>query len=156
MAISGSDLTCNNKDCKYYKKGLVITATWPLGEIDLVIETGKENKDYYEGMLKLKEQGRKYACLNLPNKNNIPILGYRIQLWCDKCKSIRLFDALIKNPNETQEETIKNANISTLCPVCNTRLKSFSEITSEKGEGISCLSCGKKMKTNVWFCNEKE
>ena len=121
MAISGCDLTCENLDCKYWKKGFTFTSTWPLGDIDLVMETSKDKKDYYEGMLKLKEQGRKYACISMPNKD-IPILGYRVQKWCNNCKQLQLFDAILGDKDI--DEVINS--LPSICSTCNGRLITFA------------------------------
>ena len=141
MAISGCDLICENLDCKYWKKGLTFTSTWPLGDIDLVMETGKDKKEYYEGMLKLKEEGRKYACISMPNKADIPTLGYRVQKWCDNCKQLRLFDAIDEDIN----------SLPSTCSTCNGEL-----ITFAKAQDITCPECKQKLNITRWFVNEKE
>jgi len=89
----------------------------------------------------------------MPNKDNIPVLGYRIQKWCDTCKSLQLFDAIITSPDQTKEETINEANISCNCSACNSQLKTFTEVLDE---GMNCLSCKKPLKMEKWFTNEKE
>ena len=144
---TGCDFVCGNKECKYVGHGVVITAPWPLGDIDKIISLAKD--DNKNELIKLKEEGRKYACISMPNSENIETLGYRIHLWCDKCPCLWSYDAILDN--NTIEEAIKNANIPENCIKCNTHLNTFQELLND--EIISCTSCKTKLNKKTWFCN---
>ena len=34
---SGCDFTCDNEKCEHHKKGIIILAPWPIGDINRVI-----------------------------------------------------------------------------------------------------------------------
>jgi hypothetical protein len=156
MALAGADFICKNADCKYCNTDFVMTSIWPLGDIDLVMKAAKGNEEYIRGMMNLKKEGRKYTCIKMPNHEDIPIVGYRIQKWCDFCRALRLFDAIKTSTKQSFEETIKEANIPDFCFTCNKRLKTFSEVTDSKGVGINCPSCNTKLTVIRWFANERE
>jgi len=160
MALSGADFTCKNNGCACCGTGFAVTSIWPLGDIDLVIDAAKGDEEYVKGMTNLKKEGRKYACIKMPNQANVPVEGYRIQKWCDKCKAVRLFDVIKTFPEMTMEEAISEADymgdIHGTCFVCNSILKTFIEITDINGNGINCPSCKKKLTMTRWFANEKE
>ncbi len=154
---SGCEFVCKNSECKNFNTGITITAPWPMGDIDKVMESSrvKENKEALETYKKLKEQGRKHACIALPDNDDIPVLAYRINKWCDKCPSIQTFDAMVKE-NHTIEEIIEEANIPSNCPACNTKMKTLSELLDQETGGINCPSCNVKLKTHTWLSNQKE
>lgn len=161
MAISGCDFVCKNNDCKHKGSGIVITSAWPLGDIDKVINSRKiaQNTVFKKELEDLKSKDRKFACISLPDSENIPVVGYRIHMWCEKCPCLWNYDAMILNPAITEpnaiiEDAVKNANIPENCPTCNTKLKTFSELIEKDSEGIKCTSCQTKLQHNVWFCNE--
>lgn len=156
MALSGIEFVCKTDGCICCNTGFTMASTWPLGDIDNVIAANKGNEDYIEGMTRLKAEGRNYACIKMPNKENIPIVGYRIQKWCDKCKAPRLFDAIMSSPEQSMEDTIKEANISEFCFKCGEKLMVFSELADENGGKIECPSCSNKLTVRRWFVNERE
>lgn len=160
MAISGCDFVCKNKECKHYKSGLVLTSPWPLGDIDKVISSQKVAKNMSSEdkakLLAYKKEGRKLACISLPDPENIPVVGYRVHMWCEKCPCLWTYDAMIpeKNEENIMDSAIKNANIPEFCPTCNGKMKTFSELIDKDSEGIKCTSCQTKLQHNVWFSNE--
>lgn len=145
---TGCDFICKNKECKYFDHGIVLTAPWPLGDIDKIIDSLNDDKIKNE-LIKLKQEGRKYSCINMPNSENIEILGYRIHMWCNKCPCLWSYDAILNN--DSMEDAILKANIPENCPKCNEKLNSFSDVINE--EIISCTSCKNKLQKNTWFCN---
>ncbi len=155
MALAGADLTCENILCTCHDKGFTVTSVWPLGDINLVIGAVKDNEEYIKGMNRLKNEGRKYACIKMPNQANIPVVGYRIQKWCDQCKIIRQFDAMKTSSEELIEDTLKGANIPDTCSTCNEKLWNFSEMIDET-LGINCPFCNVKLAIGRWFVNERE
>jgi len=144
---TGCDFICKNEECKYVGHGVVLTAPWPLGDIDKIISLAKDNKNE---LIKLKEEGRKYSCISMPNSENIDIVGYRIHMWCESCHCLWNYDVVLDN--NTMDEAMKKANIPENCTKCNNRLNSFSEVLND--DIISCTSCNNKLNKNTWFCNE--
>lgn len=163
MAISGCDFVCKNEECKYKGSGIVITSPWPLGDIDKVINAKNAPKDvsFLKQMEELKKQGRKLACINLPDSDNIPVIGYRVHMWCEKCPCLWNYDAIIPenitatDANALIDEVVKAANIPVKCFKCNHELKTFAQVIDADGDGIKCTSCSARLKFNVWFSNEK-
>jgi len=151
---SGFEFVCENKDCKYYKTGFVITRPWPLGDINLVIESDKVSKieGFKEELIKLRDQGKEYACINYPNTNNIPEIGYRIQKWCNKCSCIWTCEIVKEKEDETVAEGVERMGDITECSTCKGELMDFEVI---KEDGIPCPFCKVKMKEKSWFINEK-
>ena len=160
MAISGCDFVCKNNNCEFKGAGVVVTSPWPLGEIDRVIKASnvKRNAPFQKGLIELKNKGRKYSCISLPNKDKIPVVGYRVNMWCDKCLCLHTYDAMIQdsNKNEDQNKVIDDAKISENCPTCNTKMRTFGDVTDKDGEGIQCTSCHTRLQANVWFSNEQD
>ena len=154
MALSGSNFGCDNEDCEYYKHGMVMTVPWPLGNIDEVLEihTVRRNEEFKEKLLKRKEGGRKYACIQFPDMKGIKIVGWRIQYWCDKCYALREFDVMLENENDTFEEALEKSGISKICFKCKAEMTDYKE-TVEKG--ISCPKCSKGLKHGTWYVSEE-
>lgn len=158
MAITGCDFVCKNEGCQHKGCGVVLTSPWPLGDIDKVIASQKisNNAQLKKDLMGLKEQGRQYACISLPDAENIPIVGYRIHMWCEKCPCDWTYDAMIpeKFEGDIIQDAIKNADIPENCPTCNDKLKAFSELIAQDAEGIRCTSCKSRLVKNVWFSNQ--
>lgn len=164
MAVTGCDFVCKNKECKHNGAGIIMTSPWPLGDIDEIISSQKvvKNTPFKEELEKLKAQGRKYACIALPDCEKIPVVGYRVHMWCNKCPCVWTYDAIIPENFESKdggighiEAAIKNSNIPENCPTCNGQLKSLLQLLDKEDEGIECTSCHKKLQKSVWFSNEK-
>lgn len=148
---TGCDFICKNKKCEYFGHGIVLTAQWPLGDIDKIIDSISDENNKKE-IIKLKEEGRKYGCIVMPNTNNIEIIGYRINMWCDNCSCLWNYDVILDN--NTFEEALKSANVPDNCVKCNGKLNSFTDVLNN--DIISCTSCHNKLSKNTWFCNERE
>lgn len=163
---SGCDFTCDNEKCEHHKKGIIIVSPWPLGDINKIImaKNVRINKVFQKELIELRDKhGRKYACINYPNVNNIPVVGYRINLWCQKCKYLYKEDVLLdeplvdKTPEEialAREEVIAKSQCEDkTCPTCNDKMKTYSQLM-EENDGVDCPFCGVKMTKNTWFSNE--
>ena len=159
MAITGCEFVCKNEECKHKGCGVVLTSPWPLGDIDKIINSQKvaKNIPFKKELENLKGQGRKYACIGLPNSEKIPVVGYRVHMWCSKCPCDWTYDGIIPEnaTGDIIQEAIKNTNIPENCPTCNTKLKNFGELIDDNGDGIQCTSCHIKLQNNVWFSNEE-
>ena len=140
---AGCDFVCSNINCLQYKSGFSINSIWPMAKIDLVI-ANTHQIECKEQLKKWQDAGREYACIVFPNKAQIPIAAYRVDMWDDKTQCIWNFDVIL-NEGENVEDAIKRQ-------VPNEKngnpLMSFSEI-SEKG--IKCPYCNTEMEQKRWF-----
>ena len=138
---AGCDFVCKNKDCKYHDTGFTVNAPWPLGNIDKVIKSRRvsELKQVQDKLKLLKEEGREYASIVFPNKDNIETEGYRIQLWSKEEKCVWQHD-IFPEEGESLESAIKNADLPDM--------EDYSTIVRK---GINCPSCDKQLTQNRWF-----
>lgn len=153
---AGCDFICNNTNCEQYRNGFVITAPWPMGQIELVISSISKslvikpnNKDILDKIIEQKNNGRKYACIIYPNNDCIEKVAYRVQLWSTLAKCIWEDDVEAKGQDLT--ESISIANLPSTCPKTGGTLYSFNEVTKD---GIYCPFCGEKLQQSRWFTNE--
>jgi len=148
---SGCDFICNNEECEQYNNGFVITSAWPLGNVALIINGSevKKNESFRASLIKLKNEGRKYACITLPNIEDIPVVGYRFNLWCAKCNCIWNHDVM--SAGETIEDILSKKLLPEKCPKCDEPLKSFEDVVEDS---IPCPHCNEELKQSRWFSNE--
>ena len=147
---AGVDFTCKNEKCKCYNSRITILSTWPIADIDKVIETIK-NEEYKVEFEKAKENGKKYACIQFPNEDELEMVGWKIQRWCQKCPRIGEDEIFLRDSDEQFEDAIKRYNLPDKCPVCNGEIKTFEELMDE---GINCPFCNKEMEKESWFAKE--
>lgn len=160
---AGCEFSCENEKCKCYKTGFTIKGIWPLGNIGLIINSTmvKINKTFRSKLIKLKDEGRKHACISLPNVDKIPIEGYRFSLWCENCHCLWEKDVFFteeerskwEDKNIVPEDWSQNVSLSYECPQCKGHLKSFDTVINE---GITCPECKQPLTQNRWFCNERK
>ena len=150
---AGCDFICKNDKCEQYKSGFTITSPWPMGRIELVINSNrvKENKPLREHLIKQKDNGEKLACIQLPNDDDLPITTYRVSLWSDDANCIYSFPIEETNSDDL-EESIKKANLPTKCEKTGCELRNFDSVTTD---GINCPYCKEKLQQNRWFTNAK-
>jgi len=151
---AGCDFICENTECKERGGGFVITASWPMGNINLVINLPhvKKLKSFRDKLVKMKKAGRKYACINYPNVKEIPTEAYRVQKWCKRCLCLWSYEVVLDEEAKTFEEALSKASdIPEKCPSCDKPLLSFDDVLEE---GVSCPHCEKDMKQGRWFSNE--
>ena len=144
MMPAGCDFICKNDDCTNYGTSFTITAPWPMGEIDLVIDS-LEDPDLKNDLIKIKNQGRKHACLTLPNDNDIEIKKYRIQLWSPKAKCIWNYE--VDNLNENYKKELPSK-----CPKTNCKLLYFEDVIKN---GILCPLCNEPLHQERWYSQDK-
>jgi hypothetical protein len=105
-----------------------------------------------------QDDGKETFCIPYPDLDNIPVIGCRIQLWCDACCHIytqefvytekqrltlgKNFDELIEGEGRLQD-----------CPQCKGELKDFEQALAT---GIDCPFCEERMDQKRWFSNEHE
>jgi len=152
---AGCEFICKNEKCKEYKNGLVITGDWPLGRIELVLNANnvKKIEPLRDKLIQLKDEGRKYAKINLPNTEDIPIEGYRIEQWCEACYCIWTDELIFSHKDQSLDELIKESPIKDKCPKCGGELLSFNKVIEK---GIKCPCCKEDTKQSRWFSNLSE
>jgi hypothetical protein len=139
--VAGYEFVCKNEKCNYFNTGFTLYKEWPVSHIDLVINSKsvQQHKDLQDRLIKNKEEGRKYALLTLPNTENVPIIGKRIQLFCKK-------DCIIWERDLVE----KNDVLDMYCDKCKERLVTADEA---RAWGLFCPSCKMKLSHTIWFSN---
>lgn len=155
---AGCDFTCSNKKCEKHNHGFTMTAYWPMGQIELIVNSiaVKKNKDLRERIIKLKnEDGVKLFVIQLPNEELIPVKAFRASFWSPMANCIWNYEIPITEHTDIDalvEEAKKNNILPTVCEKTNGRLMDFNEVVTE---GIECPFCNKKMSQSRWFTKEK-
>lgn len=130
-----------------------MTAPWPMGRIDQIVANIKpflpNQTEYREQLQKWRSEGRKTACLILPNVSEVEVCGYRINMWDDQKKCVWNYEVELKE-GETLEEVIAREVPQTTED--GVTLKSFSEVLTEK---LPCPHCGVEMEQSRWFSNNE-
>lgn len=151
---AGCDFICKNETCDYFNTGFVMTSPWPMGKICLVISSEKVQKKeaILKKLIKQKDEGEKFACISLPNEEEIPIVAYRIQLWSEDAKCIWNYTVEATSQEEALD-LIENekTDVPSVCPKTGCKLLDFSEIIKKN---ICCPSCGEELTQSRWFSNE--
>jgi len=151
---AGCDFTCTNKECEYVNSGFIISDSWPLGRIELVIENPQVKKmvGFRDKLIERKDNGIKYVCLVYPNSTEIPIEGYRNQYWCSKCKCVWNNDVMLKE-DQVFKDIKEELETMEKCPECKCSILGFDDVIEQ---GINCIHCNKKLQQNRWFSKEEE
>jgi len=149
---AGCEFICKNKSCECHGQGFNITGAWPMGRIELVLNAPNVKKDenFRNGLIQLKNDGRKYACITYPNVSRIPIVAYRLNMWSKKANCIYQHDVIL-NDNESLDDAIKRSDIPTICPTTQCNLLTFEEVLEH---GIFCKKCGIPLQQDRWFTKE--
>ena len=150
---AGCDFICKNKSCEYFDHGFTMTEPWPMGRIELILNAPnvKKDKQFRQGLINLKNQGRKYACITYPNVSRIETLAHRVHLWSEDANCIWQFDVETEQ-TEDDNLTIDQTDIPDSCPKTGGKLLNFHTVTKE---GINCPHCGFPMQQDRWFTNEE-
>jgi len=100
-------------------------------------------------LIKLKNEGRKYACITYPNISNIKTLAYRVHMWSKQASCVWQYDVIAKD----YDELVKNMkDVPSVCPTSGGELWDFERTVKE---GISCPHCKVLMKQSRWFSNQE-
>ena len=146
MAV-GCTFICNNDQCEHCGKSIELTGPWPMANMDDILDVlEEENSQYLSEFQSLKEHGREYACLTLPDTNNLLIEAFRIQKWCQKCHLISVFEV---HPDEVQDVS----NREDVCMKCET--ETLMSFTNAIDVGIQCPFCHSNMVQKRWYANER-
>jgi len=154
---AGCDFTCMNKECEQYKSGIVMTAQWPMGKIELVLNAPnvKEKEEFRNKLIKLKDDGIKYASITYPNLDRIEKIAYRLQLWCNSCPCLWNYDIVLSEECPTFEEALRKAKeigeIPERCPTCKSNLETYEDVLEG---GIPCPFCKEDLQQNRWMAKE--
>jgi hypothetical protein len=150
---AGCEFICQNRSCTCFNQGFNITAPWPMGHIELVLNAPniKENVSFRNGLIRLKNEGRKFACITYPNVANIEKVAYRINMWSKNISKLFQFDIEIQ-PDKTLEELIAESEIPSVCTESGGDLLTFDQVCKE---GILCPHCEFQLKQDRWFTNEE-
>ena len=154
---AGCDFTCMNEDCEQHKSGLVMTAPWPMGKIELVLNAPnvKKKEKFRDGLIKLKDEGVNYACITYPNIAHLDTIAYRLQLWCNVCPCIWNYDIVLTEDCPTFEEALekaqKDGNVPEKCPSCESKLKHYDDVLED---GIICPFYKEDLQQNRWMAKE--
>jgi len=147
----GCEFICKNTNCENNNKGFVITGSWPIASIHLLISSSAlESKPAIrEELIHHKNQGKKYACIIYPNNGEIKPVGLRVNMWSPNALCIWNYDILFEDGKSVDE--LIEAEIPKSCPKTGGRLMTFNQVVEE---GILCPSCSVRMNQNRWFTNE--
>lgn len=141
---AGCDFYCNHDSCKAYKTGFTITAPWPMTRIEKVISklNAENKKEFREKLISLKNEGKKYSCIMLPNNNCLEIEKYRVQAWSEEANCI--WEFVVDSIDDID-------NIPGRCTKTQCKLKKFEEVVKE---GILCPHCGSVLEQERWYAKE--
>ena len=150
---SGCEFICKNEECEHVNKGFAITAPWPVGQIELLINAPNviKKKNFRDGLIKLKNEGRKFACITYPNEAEIETEGYRVTFWSEAAKCVWQYDVFTKDESSVSDAIDNDPEIPNVCPKSGGELLNFTEVVKA---GIPCPHCNEKMQQSRWYSNE--
>lgn len=138
-SVMGYTFTCKNRRCSCFNTGFTLYREWPIAHIDAIINSNRAEQELKKRLQTNKREGRKYALLILPNKENITIVGKRVTLFCPK-------DCIIWERDLVDKKDILNI----YCDRCRGRLISADEA---KEGGLLCPYCKAPLGYEAWFSN---
>lgn len=140
--FAGCEFTCKNQQCIHHNKSISLTGPWPMGDIEKVIQSEqvKKTPDLQEYLKRQAKEGKQFACINLPDYDNIPVLKYRYQYFCQHCLIIH--EDIMDYNNEA------NNNKILFCSSCKEKTLSFQDCLDE---GLFCPNCKNKLTQKRWF-----
>lgn len=156
---AGCDFICKNKDCGQFDRGFSITAPWPMGQIELVVNSipVKRIKELRDRIIEEKNNNKKFFVIQLPNEEKIPVRAFRVSFWSPQAKCIWNYEIELNDDNGDSdvslliEEAIQKGLIPSKCEKTGGDLLSFNQAFSD---GIECPFCNQKMQQSRWFSNE--
>jgi len=150
---AGCEFICQNRSCNCFEQGFNVTAPWPMGQIELVLNAPNVKKDseFRDGLIRLKNEGRQFACITYPNFANIPIVAYRVNMWSKEANSLFQYD-IEAQPDKSFEELVAESDIPSSCPKTGGEFWDFEEASKN---GIDCPHCEFALRQDRWFTNEE-
>ena len=151
---AGCEFICTNRSCEHFNNGFNMTAPWPMGRIELVLNATNVKKDekLRNGLIKFKNEGRKYACITYPNVSSITPIAYRVHMWSNGANCIWQYD-VVMDGSTSVKDLISKSDIPTVCPTSGVELWDFEKTIKN---GILCPHCSMPMKQCRWFSNEEK
>jgi len=166
--LTGVKFVCKNKGCKAFKKELWLNPTWPIGNLDDVLASAPLQRcpDLRDHLILDKEDGRKYALIQLPNRwkegeleKGVEIVGYRFFLYCPDDKIIWqedvTFDQLAHEGPEAPQESYPPMALypylKGVCQRCNKTLSISDIFIKEKDRPLNCPHCDQEMEKSTWY-----
>lgn len=148
---AGCEFICKNKSCAQCGNGFIITAPWPMGQIELVVNSilVKNNNELRQKLLDFKKEGRKFACIQMPDSEYIPVIAYRVQLWSPEASCLWQYDLELND--KSLHETLQDDTLPKKCEKTGCDLLDFSEVIEQ---GVKCPTCKEIMYQNRWYSNE--
>ena len=149
----GCDFVCQNPSCHCFGMKLAIHGPWLLGKIEDVLKTRsyRNDEEGKSSLQKKQAEGRPFACIPIPNSDNVKPVGIRLQHFCQTCRI--LWDDDIPRPEgitDAQEarliEDIKKTKF--ICKSCLKPCLSYEEMTNRI---LPCPGCGKPTQSKEWF-----
>ena len=146
--MTGCTHICTNTKCIAIGKELWLNPAWPIGEIEVVIGSSKVANDptLKKAMEKRKEEGRKYACIQVPNDGEVPVVGFRFYFYCPDCHIIWEEDITFTNGPMEPDELVP---LSKTCDKCQAKLTNSDEINLNYN--IPCPHCGMALNKRFWY-----
>lgn len=157
---AGCEFICRNKDCGQFNHGFSMTAPWPMGQIELVVNSipVKKNKELRDHIIEEKNtNNKKFFVIQFPNEEKIPTRAFRVSFWSPEAKCIWNYEIELNDDNRDDdislliEEAIKIGNIPPKCEKTGGDLSNFNQAFAD---GIECPFCNQKMQQSRWFSNE--
>lgn len=150
---NGCDFLCANNECPNCDTKITLVAMCPIIEIDEAIAVFSkllaENSSSVKcagivGVLeKRKSEGRKYAIAPVQIADELRIVGYRNQFFCEKC--LVVWD---KDIPELDKQKIAESLKSFRCERCGGPVKSMMDGLVK---GVPCPKCDKALKVVPWL-----
>ena len=150
---AGCEFICRNPGCVNHNNGFTMTAPWPMGRVELVLNAinVRKNPEFRKGLIRMKNEGHKHACITYPNIDQIEKTAYRVQLWSLKAQCLWQFDAEIQDNSDNLTDIIKKANLPVTCTKTGCDLWDFNKTIQN---GILCPHCHTRLQQDRWFTNE--
>ena len=145
---AGCDFVCKNEKCDCCETGFTMTGPWPMGDIGEVIDS-LSSEERIKELMKLKKEGREFACIAYPNDKDIYIDRYRINFWSVEGNCIWQYDIVVEDDIES---AILDSDIPKLCPKTGSELLNYNDTIQQ---GINCPHCKEKLKQTRWFSIEE-
>ena len=147
--MTGCTHICSNTKCIAIGKELWLNPAWPIGDIDEVLGSLKVSADptLKKTVEKRKEEGRKYALVQVPNDGEVKVLGFRFFFYCVDCHVIWEEDVLFTfGPVEPDELVDRTKGV---CDKCQAKLTCSDEINQHFT--LPCPHCGMALNKKFWF-----
>lgn len=154
--MTGLTGICRNPECIGFNKELWMNPEWPIGDIEsvMVSPVALANADLLAYLKRRQAAGVKYALIQMPNTGGVVRRGWRIQLYCQECRS--LWDREVLNPLQPDGSTpdALGYRLDRYCEKCGEEMKTTREYLAES-QALPCPNCGKDLEKRKWFVQDQ-